>query len=61
MATKKFMIDRGQAAVTITTAVGLPTVSKNIELTVDMGVGLKKGDVMKALGYITDYIKKSDF
>lgn len=60
MATRRYMLNKGETFVGVTEAVGAATVTKNIELTVDFdapsGEKLTKSEVLQALGRFEEYI-----
>lgn len=58
MATRLYSINRGDTEFKVTEAAGSPTVSKNIELTVDLAVGAKKSEVIQALEMLHAHIMK---
>lgn len=60
MATRRYMINKGETFVGVTEAVGSATVTKNIELTVDFDAPasekLTKAEVLRALEHFEEYI-----
>lgn len=60
MATRRYMINKGETFTGITEAVGSATVSKNIELTVDFdapaGQTVTKAETLLALDMLREYI-----
>ena len=61
MATRRFMINYGQTSKDVTQAVGAATVTKQMEVTIDLTAGFHKGDVMKSLEEIKQYIKANNW
>ena len=70
MATRRFQINIGENAYNITETVGLATVNKNIELTVDFDAAVpgnattgkvSREDVVQALNELMDYILRSNW
>lgn len=57
MATRRYGISLGSTSVHVTQAVGAATVSKNLEVTIDLAVGIRKPDAMKMLEEVVQYIK----
>jgi hypothetical protein len=60
MATRRYMINKGETFTGVTEAVGSATVSKNIELTVDFdapaGRTVTKAETLCALDMLKEYI-----
>lgn len=56
MATRLYGTSRGKTEFQITDTVGSPTVSNDIELTVDLAKNLDKNDVLVKLQELTNYI-----
>ena len=69
MATRRFQINIGENAYNITETVGLATVNKNIELTVDFDAlvpgnptgKVSREDVVQALNEFMDYILRDNW
>lgn len=61
MATRRWMLNRGETDVSVTEAVGDATASKNIELTVDLAPGMAKNEVLVALRTFERYILKGNW
>lgn len=59
MATRRYMINRGETEFSITESAGSATASKNIELTVDLAVGLTKSEVLLALDMLENFLLKN--
>lgn len=60
MATRRFGISQGErrAANGVTEAVGVATAVDNVELTVDLAVGLSKYDVLIAIDQLQEYVSR---
>jgi hypothetical protein len=62
MATRRYMINKGETFVGVTEAVGSATASKNIELTVDFDAPaaekLTKAEVLRAVDHFKEYITR---
>lgn len=60
MATRRYMLNKGETFVGVTEAVGAATVTKNIELTVDFdapaGQTVTKAEVLRAIDHFKEYI-----
>lgn len=61
MATRRYMINRGETDFSVTEAVGAATATKNMEFTFDLAVSLTKMEVLLALDMIMRYILKNQF
>lgn len=69
MATRRYMVNVGENAYQVTEAVGLATVSKNIELTVDFDAAIPgnpgakptREDVLVALEEFRDYVLRGNW
>lgn len=59
MATRRYMINKGEQQNKVTEAVGAAIVTKKIEVTVDLASSLTKTDVVNGLKEISNYIAKS--
>jgi hypothetical protein len=49
MATRRYMTNLGETDIGVTEAIGAATVTKNVELTVDLAATLTKEDTLAAL------------
>ncbi len=58
MATRRYSLNRSEGHEKITEATGAATVTKKIELTVDLASSVKKIDVLLALDAFKRHIKK---
>lgn len=60
MATRRYMINKGETFTGVTEAIGSATVSKNIELTVDFdapaGQTVTKAETLRAIDTLKEYI-----
>ena len=65
MATRRYMINKGETFTGVTEAVGAATVTKNIELTVDFDAPaaekLTKAEVLRAVDTLKDYILRGNW
>jgi hypothetical protein len=60
MATRRYGISRGGAQDTIVEAAGPATVN-NVELTIDLAVGMTREDVVLLIDRLSRYILENDF
>jgi hypothetical protein len=65
MATRRYMLNKGETFTGVTEAVGAATVTKNIELTVDFDAPasekLTKAEVLRALDNFKEYIVRGNW
>lgn len=59
MATRRYMISRGENEFDVTEAAGSATASKNIEITVDLAVSLTKSEVLQAIDKLKNFMLKN--
>jgi hypothetical protein len=65
MATRRYMLNKGETFTGVTEAVGAATVTKNIELTVDFdapsGEKVTKAEVLRAIDAFKEYITRGSW
>lgn len=61
MATRRYMLNRGETLTNVTEAVGAATATKSMEFTYDLASGLSQEDVIKALEDFKNYILQTNF
>lgn len=61
MATRRYMTNRGEVDENVTEAVGAATVTKKIELTIDLASSIEKAEVLAALARFERYILKGNW
>jgi len=61
MATRLYGLSRGETEFQVTEGVGSATAADNIELTVDLAVGLTKEEIIRALQMLENHILKGNF
>lgn len=61
MATRRYMINRGETEQNVTQAAGAAVATKNLEVTFDLAANMTKQEVLQALQMIKNYILKSNF
>lgn len=61
MATRLYSINRNENEFKVVEAVGSATVTKSIELTVDLAVGIQKDEVIRALRELENHILKGNW
>ena len=59
MATRRYMINKGEQQHQVTEAVGAANVTKKIEVTIDLAANITKTDAINGLNQIRDYIAKA--
>ena len=61
MATRRYMINRGETYRGVTEAVGAATATKKMEFTVDLASSLTREDVLKGLELIKEYVTRGNW
>jgi hypothetical protein len=65
MATRRYMLNKGETEFQVTEAVGAATVTKNVELTVDFdapaGQAVTKAETLRALDLFKNHILKGNW
>ena len=59
MATRRFMLNRGETEFSVTEATGAATATKDIELTFDLAKSITKAELIIALEDFQNYVLKS--